>query len=83
MALRPNGYGMSATEIRAIRNPQNFAVGERVEVTVKTHRDFGRSGVIEKIEGVEVPTGKPRAHIKQEDGTYIHVSLPNLTRAFS
>ena len=75
----------------SLRNPKEFKVGERVRVSVQAHRDFGKEGVIEKLEGVDtLMNGKPRAHIcisagkiensehsvRVTNGDYIHVSLP-------
>jgi hypothetical protein len=71
------------------RNPRGFAVGDRVRVIdARTdpkqppHRNLGAVGFIEKLDGVDVEHGKPRAHIRvkhwESGSEYIHVSLPNL-----
>lgn len=49
-----------------------------MRVVGQGHRDFGKTGVIVSLEGIEDEShGKPRAHISSEPG-FIHVSLPNL-----
>jgi hypothetical protein len=60
------------------RNPQGFKPGDRVRVIGEVHRDYGKTGVIVSLDGVDDDThGKPRTHINS-GGLFIHVSLPNL-----
>jgi|HubBroStandDraft_6_1064221.scaffolds.fasta_scaffold01157_23 hypothetical protein len=62
------------------RNPSGLKPGDRVRVIGEGHRDFGKTGTIVQLEGVDDDThGKPRAHISS-GGLFIHVSLPNLVR---
>lgn len=66
--------------IKENRNPQGFKVGDRVRVIGEGHRDFGKTGTIVQLEGVEDDRhGKARAHISS-GGVFIHVSLRNLEK---
>lgn len=67
--------------MNASRNPSQFEVGEKVRVVNPEHRDYGKSGAIVKLAGIENDhSGKARATILTDAG-YIVVSLGNLEKS--